>query len=113
MKLFELTSGFIAAVLIALGAYQYVNNATVEEEPGVKGEAQFTTDPGFWVLNSDGDYIYHQQLPPNGQCRATLPFPCYVEKTESSDIPLEFSADELDNYPFEDEDMSPSNGPYQ
>lgn len=32
MKLFELTSGFIAAVLIALGAYQYVNRATVEEE---------------------------------------------------------------------------------
>lgn len=36
MKLFEITSGFIAAVLIALGAYQYVNTTTVEEEPVVK-----------------------------------------------------------------------------
>jgi len=37
MKFFELTTGFIAAVMIALGAAYYVNNsATVEEEPVVK-----------------------------------------------------------------------------
>src|SRR5690606_21728071 len=42
MKLYELTSGVIAAVLIALGAYQYVNKTTVEEEPVVKESVEIT-----------------------------------------------------------------------
>jgi len=50
MKVFELTSGFIAAVLIALGAYQYVNKTTVEEKPAVKEHAtEFAQERWFLV----------------------------------------------------------------
>lgn|SRR5690606_21748612 len=59
MKLFELTSGFIAAVLIALGAYQYVNRATVEEEPVVTDETAISNnlDPMWYQFNpGSGDY---------------------------------------------------------
>ena len=45
MKLYELTTGVIAAVLIALGAYQYVNRTTVEEEPVVKEDNKTVLHP--------------------------------------------------------------------
>src|SRR5690606_22510566 len=52
MKLYELTTGVIAAVLIALGAYQYVNKTTVEEEPVVLDEIWYK-----YVGPTDANYL--------------------------------------------------------
>ncbi|SEL23900.1 hypothetical protein [Parapedobacter koreensis] len=110
MKVFELTSGVIAAVVIALGVNYYVNNAKVEEEPVVKKEERLTTPPGVWILNSEGNYVYREELPPAGDCEETLPNPCHAEKLTESDIPEEFPAAELSNYDFDN--ISTENGPY-
>jgi|GEM_PF-5324719 len=111
MKLFELTSGVLAAIVIALGVNYYVNSAHVEKLAAVKKEGKFTTSPGVWILNSDGNYVFQEQLPPEGDCRETMPNPCHAEKLTASDIPEVFPASELSNYDFDN--ISPENGPYQ
>jgi len=54
MKVFELTSGFIAAVLVALGAYQYVNHTKVEKEPVVKETANKVFAERWFALDISG-----------------------------------------------------------
>lgn len=48
MKLFELTTGVIAAVILALGVGHYMNNNKVEEEP-VMEETKATVDVWFKI----------------------------------------------------------------
>lgn len=69
MKLFEITSGFIAAVLIALGAYQYVNLTTVEEESVVLNEIWYEyvgpTDSSYLSARLDAQWYEPYDMDPN------------------------------------------------
>lgn len=69
MKLFELTSGLIAAVVVALGVNYYVSNATVEEEPVATGEINKLDDLHWYQRQVDGTYIYDGLQPePSSGC---------------------------------------------
>ena len=69
MKLFELTSGFIAAVVVALGVNYYVNNATVEEEPVVTEAVNKVANLHWYQRQVDGSYTYDGLRPePSSEC---------------------------------------------
>jgi len=64
MKVFELTSGFIAAVVIALGVYSYVNDTKVEEEPVVKNQVANIQATEWFVYDAGS---------PSNETQATTP----------------------------------------
>jgi len=64
MKVFEITSGFIAAVVIALGVYSYVNDTKVEEEPVVKNQVANIQATEWFVYDAGS---------PSNETQATTP----------------------------------------
>lgn len=82
MKLFEITTGFIAAVLVALGAYQYVNKTQVGEEAVVEENAVVTQLYVYQNSTSDGARNPGNWIPEPPQnepnCGEEGPVPCKI-----------------------------------
>lgn len=77
MKVFELTSGFLAAVVVALGANYYVKNHKVEEKPVVES-AQAT---GTFLFQGGTDWTDPDayQYSPSGTSCTTGSELCAIE----------------------------------
>ena len=107
MKLYELMTGVIAAVLIALGAYQYVNRATVEEEPVAKKEIKRLADEQWFILDVSGaidqdnssQQIITGMYP--GQADDQNDGPCPDNAGTICAVKLDVEELDLENYDFE------------
>lgn len=93
----------MVATGLGLSAAAILDNGKKEVKSGL------VTNPGVWILKSNGDYQRYDALPP-GECEEEAATVCYLEMNSTSSIPESFPASQLGLYTFDS--SSSSYGPY-
>lgn len=86
-----------------------LNAATILDNGKKEVKSVLLTNPGVWILQSDGNYQRYDALP-EGDCERVAETACYLEKNSTSSIPENFPASQLGLYTFDS--SSSSYGPY-